>query len=642
MSMPSSFRLRPPSVFWLRSKNPDDFGAWWPSQSLSVWRLLGSLLAFALLLTELDPVAAQAQTLTRSRVVFLPLSTPPGMEGVSPALSRMAIQQLLQRVDVIEVRDAQLPEGKADCIYDAKCSENVLSRAKADAMLSGFVEVPEGGGAGSLLLVVLAPRWPVSYVERRISLNDPNAMSQLMEVLNIASNGVVMTQRERVGKLEPYNPEGVQTPVASDAGFDEPLPGEEKQRGKETAAEKKARLAREQAEKDEKRRQRELEAQEKLAKKQRDEQEKLIRKQQEEAEKLAKKQREEAEREEKRLAALAEEESEQAEKASQEARSGGKEARSGSTPSKSSGTDPKSGSKPSKSTSKPVDAEPIDEPNLDSDLDELPQDVEQAKKKSSGSSKKSTSRPSAAPVKRSSRPQKPALALSWPERKPRGSWFGGVVEVHGGGAYGALKLNINSEVAVDEYGQVLGSYLWILRENASTAGVKVQLGWALGELMEVGAAMTLMPTSKQALLLTFWPDPVPDDAAQDARNDLTYLVEARMRYFFKAAPALRPYVGVGLGVWLIPGYAPFDALATSHPDFLPVQRFSLSGQGGVRVLIQPRMFFSAEGSLHVDPGPAYLAKDLSADNQIPVSELVTPPPAARSLGSVMFGLGWLL
>lgn len=73
MSMPSSFRLRPPSVFWLRSKNPDDFGAWWPSQSLSVWRLLGSLLAFALLLTELDPVAAQAQTLTRSRVVFLPL-----------------------------------------------------------------------------------------------------------------------------------------------------------------------------------------------------------------------------------------------------------------------------------------------------------------------------------------------------------------------------------------------------------------------------------------------------------------------------------------------------------------------------------------------------------------------------------------
>lgn len=690
------------------------------ASSLSLLTVLGTAVGLSigpvspLANTLLQPSRAQAAA-ARPRVVMLPVAAPPGAEAMGLAMTRVSVQRLSSAVDVIEVRAGSATDGQteADCIFDAACVDKLLAVTRADAVVTGIVELapPASGRVDQLLLVIMAPRWPVSYVERRVKLGDDAVAAQLRELLTV-SNGSVMPESAAKGAKETINLP-VYTPAASasagasagttsgastgtgnsaaGASGREPAAGDDDvpvlppisvasrpaksapptetspmatapaspvtdvAAGSITAAdkapdksadkasdqsadktsdkpsEKKSSKGKSSKKASEKAAAEKAAAEKAAADKAAADKAALEKAEAEAAEALA---AQEAAAQKVRDDAAAEAARQEVEReaAALDANQGknGKGKKAGNK---------KKSDKGGKKNAVSDDLESVpSDPDLESlttDARTLPPSKPRPRKETKGGVGRETA------LDRLGEPRY-AAELSWPARSPSGPWNGLTIEGQLGGSYGGTNININSQLAIDGSNVIAGQYRWVVRENSPAFSFNLGVGYSVLDMLEVGLQVTGMTAGKKVALSTYYPDPIPDYKTGQTTSGMHVLAGLRVRYFPVPHPVVRPFLGLGAGLWNMPGYQPFDPLAGPHSLVSSYQRFYLEPAGGVRILVLPRGYFLLEGSLLVDPGAAYLEKDLDADDAIPVNELVVPPAAARSVGSFHLGFGFLL
>lgn len=551
----------------------------------------------------------------RPRVALLPFEGVGAPESLIQALTRTAAQNLSTGVDIIEIKPSDTRSSDAGssaaCALEPVCVDRVLAAAKAKALITGVIELNasgsaagvEGAGGARLLIMVVAPGWSVSYVERRVPLQDEGIAESLREVLAMA-NGSVFAESAKKGKWETLSlslelpspaisqlpptdtgdplDEGVMAETALDRAAVETPPAtpepEKVQKPSQKTAKKSSKASKKSASKEK------VKAPEKVPEK----------------------------------------------------------APEPPAPEVAETPEPEKVSvAPAKKTGSKSIAESLEDPGTDADLEAL-EDHADSK---SGSRKEASPKPRRAPrppKEQAEVPVKKARTLSWPQRSPKGAWHGLSLELQVGGGYGGLAMRADSQIAVNSSNVVAGQYQWVVRENAPGLALQVGAGFAVHEKLELGLEFGGTPADKSIELATYYADPLPDYKTGQTGLDWHLFLMGNVRYFPLTHPLVRPYLGLGAGLWHMPGFAQFDPLATIHPAFGPFQRLAIAPSLGVRILIGPRAYFLMEGRLMVDPGEAYLLKDLDADGAISVNELVSPPAAARSVGTFRLGFGGLL
>jgi hypothetical protein len=184
-------------------------------------------------------------------------------------------------------------------------------------------------------------------------------------------------------------------------------------------------------------------------------------------------------------------------------------------------------------------------------------------------------------------------------------------------------------------------YRWAHREYALHGSLRLAFHRRLLPWCDAGLSVWSAPWEGNAVL-EYRPasgQPVPAEVTQSSFQDIG-MVE------FRFTPAsrrrLQPVLGLGLGVWFIPGLLGLgsDELGP-HLDFGPYLRPALEGQFALRLLLTSRIFLGAGVVAVVDPGSSLLQPlEGAAEVDIPTDALVSPGNPVNSLVMGHLGAGF--
>jgi hypothetical protein len=211
----------------------------------------------------------------------------------------------------------------------------------------------------------------------------------------------------------------------------------------------------------------------------------------------------------------------------------------------------------------------------------------------------------------------------------------------GGGAYGALGLSGESQLATSDT-TVIDRYRWMLRTDTLGPAAELGAGLALGSHLEAGFSAGIITGSRELSLYYLAEDSSPF-IEQRSGVEMHTFVTPRLRWIARTGGPVEPYAGLGLSIWLIPGFTDIETRGIAHKDLGPYQRFGIEPAFGVRFLLARRVFVGLEARALIDPGEPFLEKDIdSATGVIPVGDIVSPGSPSRVVGSVRLGVGLLL